>query len=291
MQPKEVEVGFGRRMRAAAREFMAPRGVPVRYWEPRQAPGPSGLLSGQQALVVGGGGDIGTSIIREMTRQGAVVTFTEIDNDACAKAESALRTSGVEATGLVSSIADPDAIDSLVATTALPDVVVVNAASRIGALGLDASDISGWRRTFDTNVIGPFRLVERVARALIDSDRAGAIVFVTSGHDETVSRWPDYSASKAAIAMLVKELAVELGPHGIRVNGVAPGAVGVDKEGIPRRFRYAPLYGTAVAPEYIGRAVVFLASDYFSHSTTGVVVAVDSGLSLYSHRVAQEPPQ
>lgn len=285
-------MGLGRRLRAAAREFMAPRSVPVHYREPRPDPAPLGLLSGQKALVLGGGGDIGLSIVTELRHQGAVVVFTEIDEQRRSKVKSALSALGVDAKGLVSDVSDPKAYDAVAQSLGvLPDIVVVNAASRIGAVGLDANDFLGWRRTFDTNVIGPFLFVEQFSRSVIEAGRTGAVVLVTSGHDRSVSRWPDYSASKAAVAMLVKELAVELGPHGIRVNGVAPGAVGVDDHGIPTRFRYAPLYGTAVAPKYIGRAVVHLASDFFGHPITGVVIDVDSGLSLYGHRVAQQPPR
>ncbi len=83
--------------------------------------------------------------------------------------------------------------------------------------------------------------------------------------------------------MIINELALELAPHNIRVNGIAPGAVGEDEEGEPLPHNDTPLHGTKVGPQYVGRAAAYLASDYFSRHTTGTVLKIDGGLSLHHY--------
>jgi NAD(P)-dependent dehydrogenase (short-subunit alcohol dehydrogenase family) len=99
-----------------------------------------------------------------------------------------------------------------------------------------------------------------------------------------------YSATKAALGMLVKELAVDAAPYGIRVNGIAPGWVAVDEQGGVLRHLYTPLGQSSIDPACIARAAVFLVSDYHSPATTGAVLTIDGGLSLYNARVDQCPP-
>ena len=103
------------------------------------------------------------------------------------------------------------------------------------------------------------------------------------------SRRVAYSASKAAVGMLVRELAVDLAPFGIRVNAVAPGAV--DNSGRESDERAILLYRTPMNPVYIARAIAFLASDHHSAFTTGATLTVDAGLSLFNHRVDRFPPE
>ncbi len=83
--------------------------------------------------------------------------------------------------------------------------------------------------------------------------------------------------------MIVKELAIELGAYRIRVNGIAPSWAQADEHGMPKPNKFAPLYKTSIPPEFIGRAAVYLASDYFSYCTTGTVLTVDGGVFLYNH--------
>jgi NAD(P)-dependent dehydrogenase (short-subunit alcohol dehydrogenase family) len=88
--------------------------------------------------------------------------------------------------------------------------------------------------------------------------------------------------------MALMELALRLAPHGIRVNGISPGWVAEDEQGETLASEYAPLNGSSINPRYIGRAAAYLSSDYYSKFTTGTVLTIDAGLSLYNHLVAQE---
>ena len=120
---------------------------------------------------------------------------------------------------------------------------------------------------------------------MIQRETKGSILFITSIHQWAVARWPAYSSSKAALGMAIKELALDLAPHGIRVNGIAPGWVETDEYGELVHDPYTPLYHKTIDPCYIGRGAVFLASEYFSQHTTGSVLKIDGGLSLFNHRV------
>ena len=123
---------------------------------------------------------------------------------------------------------------------------------------------------------------------MIDNNIDGAIIFITSIHQWTIRGEPSYTASKAALGMIVKELAIDMAPHRIRVNGIAPGWVAENEQGLPLIHRYVPLHNCSINPRYIGRAAVYLASDYFSEFTTGTVLKIDAGLSLYNHYVDRE---
>jgi NAD(P)-dependent dehydrogenase (short-subunit alcohol dehydrogenase family) len=90
------------------------------------------------------------------------------------------------------------------------------------------------------------------------------------------------------VALLVQQLAVQLAPHGIRVNGVAPGVIHADEQGQVVPYGYVPLEGTSIPPQYVARAVVYLASDYYSRFTTGTILKVDAGLSLFNFHCAAD---
>lgn len=152
-------------------------------------------------------------------------------------------------------------------------------------------DLGEWQKTFNTNDFGPMYLTKLISQMMVTNNIQGSIIFITSMHQWEIARWPSYSSSKAAIGMIIQELAVELAPSKIRVNGLAPGWVAEDEQGNPFTHRYSPLNSSSINPHYIGRAAVYLASDYFSKFTTGTVIKIDAGLSLYNHRVAENPPQ
>lgn len=142
-------------------------------------------------------------------------------------------------------------------------------------------------RVFDTNLRGPWFLTREIARRLVEDRLSGAVVFVSSLHDRFVRMRPHYSVSKAAVAMLVKELANELGPHGIRVNAVSPGRIrrGSKDDTTPAREakgrRFVPL-GRIGEPDDVARVVAVLLSGSWCGYVTGANVPVDGGLGLHS---------
>jgi hypothetical protein len=80
--------------------------------------------------------------------------------------------------------------------------------------------------------------------------------------------------------MTIQELALKLAPHGIRVNGIAPGWIKEQENGDLYHHKSSPLRQSTINPEYIGRAAVYLSADYFSYFTTGTILKIDNGFSL-----------
>ncbi|HEY9646684.1 MAG TPA: SDR family oxidoreductase [Chroococcidiopsis sp.] len=253
------------------------------------------LLRHKNVLITGAGKNIGRAIALEMARQGANVFFTNTDAATCDQLQQELNAFSITSAGYVSDVANIDDVDALCQTlhkdAGTIDIVVNNVGIQFEAIGLLQSTRDQWKATFDTNVIGPMYLSQQMAKAMIQQNVRGSFLFVTSIHQFTISRWPSYSASKAALGMAIQELAVELAAYGIRVNGIAPGWVAEDAHGMPRPHPYTPLGQQSIHPVYIGRAAVYLAADYFSQGTTGAVLTIDGGLSLYNARVAQCPPK
>ena len=151
---------------------------------------------------------------------------------------------------------------------------------------LSELDVDSWRKIYDTNVVGPMYLTKLVFERMM-KEKGGNIIFLSSVHQDVIRRFPSYSASKGALKMAIQELALELAPYDIRVNGIAPGYTGEEE----KQHQDTPIHGTSLDPKYIARGAVFLASDYFSRHTTGTVLKIDAGLSLVNHLFYEHPPE
>jgi len=145
--------------------------------------------------------------------------------------------------------------------------------------------VEEWDRTFAVNVRGTMLCCQAVARQLIERDARGSLVNVSSGASTSArAGGAHYCGSKAAVNMLTEVLAIELGPHGIRVNAVAPGLVmdTVARKGEAAAHPYvadmlaATPLGRTGAPDDIASAVLFLASDRAGW-VTGEVLYVTGG--------------
>ena len=246
------------------------------------------LLKGKNVLITGAGRNIGRSIAIEMAKQGASIFFTDLVEERCKNLEQELSHEDVSSQWFVSDVSkrnDTDRLfESLVESGVGIDVLVNNVGVQFLSEREKKLDPDEWQKTFQTNVFGPLYLTKLISGMMIRGKIRGTILFVTSVHEEIIFGWPSYSSSKAALGMIVKELALEWSEHGIRVNGIAPGLVAESEDGDNLPFRYAPLHNSSIPPNFIGRAAVYLASDYFSEFTTGTVLKVDDGLSLLSYR-------
>jgi NAD(P)-dependent dehydrogenase (short-subunit alcohol dehydrogenase family) len=250
------------------------------------------LLSGKNALITGAARNIGRSIALEMARQGANVFFTDIDQEGCIKMEQELKEYRIKSKGFIFDISkteDSDALYSfLVQEKIVIDILVHNVGIQLYPDDIQNLDLTEWHKTFNTNVFGPMYLTKHITKMMISSDIQGCILFVTSIHQSVPIKCICYSSSKAALGMIVKELSLNVASSGIRVNGIAPGWILENEQGMPFDFKYAPLHRTSINPCYIGRAAVYLASDYFSKFTTGSVITIDAGLSLFHYQMVQD---
>jgi NAD(P)-dependent dehydrogenase (short-subunit alcohol dehydrogenase family) len=251
------------------------------------------LLQGKNVLLTGGGGNISKNIAVEMGKEGAHIYFAEIGPKEVSALERELESCRIASRGFNLDISKSKNIDRLcdwlLDAGISIDILVNNVGVELDETFTASFSLEEWHRVFDTNVLGPAYLTKRVSQMMIDRHIHGSILFVTSIHQWVIRRHPSYSGSKAALGMIIKELAVELAPYKIRVNGIAPGYVREGPDGNPVEHKYTPLYGSSINPCYIGRAAVYLAADYFSKFTTGTVLKIDAGLSLYNHLNDQNP--
>ena len=277
------------RLYSALHAFLFPSPRPkIRYRDPLpNVVFDNKLLNGKTVLITGAGKNIGRAVAIEMAKQGATILFTDIDSERCSLLTSELKKIPAKTEGFISDVANAEHVASLIATlhakNYVIDVLVNNVGIRSHNDPFEAFDIEDWRNTFQTNLFGPLLLTKHIVEMMKSNSVSGSLIFISSTHQWSVMKSAAYSSSKAAIGMVVHELALELAPFEIRVNGIAPGAVGMDDNGNLKSNRFAPLHRSAIPPEYIGRAAVFLASEFFSEYTTGTTMTVDAGLSLVNH--------
>lgn len=256
-----------------------------------------GLLSGDAALVTGAASGIGRGIAIALAREGARVVLSDIDAARADETAAALRTQGHDARVIGADLAAREAPSTLVRqaldAVGTLSILVHSASPRRSEVDtiLTVSDDT-WERMSAVNVRAGFVLGREAAREMAARRIAGRILFITSLHADTPRNLPHYSVAKAGQTMLMKELARAFGPHGIRVNAIAPGAIpggGFDAKGagLERLTRCTSL-GRLGTPEDIAGMALALLVDRFSGYVTGTTVVVDGGIALHNWI---EPPQ
>ena len=252
----------------------------------------------QIAVITGAGAGIGRACAGYFAKQGYRVVIADIDPERVAKATAEITGSGVEAIGISGDIALEETAllirDKTLDTWGRIDVLVANAGIQTGGSLLDTGE-QDWDRVLAVNLKGVGHSCKSVLPVMQDQ-RSGAIVIVSSVNAAVGSAgMAMYDASKAAVLALMRNLAVENGEYGIRVNAVAPGATitdyhlqrAADKGMTPEQLREAArgygLLGRAAEPEEIAAAILFLASDQASF-ITGQTLLADGGFSVTSNR-------
>ncbi|WAT19305.1 SDR family NAD(P)-dependent oxidoreductase [Aurantiacibacter sp. MUD11] len=236
-------------------------------------------ISGCSAIVVGAGA-IGTSIAEALLDRGASVMLLDRDEARLSACSSSISNEGLTVNRI--DVGDADAVEGL--SVASCDILVFAFGVQSEVNGMAETE-DHWRQALETNVAGPARLARKIVPVMA-AGGGGSITFVSSIHAHLPSRWASYSASKAAQEAQMREWAVDLAQHAIRVNAVAPGWVSAEE----RKSRLALLHQRTIPPEYIANAVCFLADETQSAFTTGSVLTIDAGASLYSGRVPFDPP-
>ena len=245
-------------------------------------------LGGRLALVTGGGSGLGLAIARGLAAAGARVVINGRTRTKLEAAAQAMRADGLACEISAFDVADPEAVRqgmaALQASTGAVDILVNNAGIQHRAPIADFSD-ADWRRLMATNLDAPFYMARAVIPAM-QARRAGKIINIGSlmsslARPTTVP----YQVSKGGIAMLTRGLAVELAPHDIQVNAIAPGffrtemnaALTSNPEFTAWVEKRTPA-GRWAEPNEIAGAAVFLASPA-ARFVTGQILYVDGGFT------------
>jgi 3-oxoacyl-[acyl-carrier protein] reductase len=238
----------------------------------------------EAAVVTGAGNGIGRAIAQALVGEGVRTVFADVNPDTVAAAVKASSRPEL-AVPFVGDLAGRAACDALLADaqSAIGQVThFVHSASparheRDHAM---AVGVETWAQMHAVNVDAGFHLARELARKLISAKQPGSFLFLTSLHAGTPRNLPHYSTAKAALAMLVKELARIYGRFGIRVNALVPGAVAAGGfVADPALARHIPLGRLGQAEDLAPMALAVL-SNRVSAYVTGAAIVVDGGLSL-----------
>lgn len=266
-----------------------------------------GRLEGKVAFITGGGAGIAKATALAFAREGAKVAIAEINPEAGAKAEAAVRALGGEAVFFQVDVTDDVAVKHAIDATAEKYgslSVLMNCAG--GSLQEDVPvhemDLGVWQRTIALNLLHPFLCCRHGIPHMIRSG-GGSIINFASHLGLTGSMKPAYAASKGGIQSFTKTLAAQYARYNIRANAIAPGVVRTERSiarwetpemldprtpGARERAITQQLYPFSVGePQDIASIAVFLASDE-SRMLTGTTIAADGGRSSYLKVYAED---
>ena len=234
------------------------------------------------ALVFGGSRGIGAACVKALAHDGFNVAFTYVSKPNEAKA---LEKPG-QIKAYLADVCDADAVQAVFASTARdfgvrPQVVVANAGINQPYVPMGQFTHENFRRLMEVNVFGAFNVLTEAAKAVLDG---GSIIGITTSMvRNAVPGGGPYTATKAAVESLLRSMAKELGSRGVRVNGVAPGAVDTDlfhagktDEAKQRAASMSPFNRIGQTKE-VGDVVAFLASNRSSW-IHGQIIMPNGGL-------------
>jgi len=246
-------------------------------------------LAGRVALVTGAQQGIGAAIAVALAEDGADVALTWLDDQpAAGRVAERIQAAGRRAHLVRADVARLADIDTMVADAArvlgAPDILVNNAGvyPRVKLLEMRESD---WDYVLDVNLKAGCFATIAVAKALLSAGKAsGAVINISSQAIRGAVRGVHYSASKGGVVAMTRAMALELAPHNIRVNAIAPGTTdtaqprygNTEAELIAMAARSIPLGGKMLTPDQIARTAVFLASED-ANAITGQVLHVNGG--------------
>lgn len=245
-------------------------------------------LKGRSALVTGSSRGIGRAIALGLAREGVRVCLSARGAEGLASVEAELRAQGAEVASIAGDVATPEgaraAVDAAVKAFGSLDILVNNVGGSNGAGAFDVATPAQWTGVLDSNLLATVWCSQH-AVAHMKAHGGGCIVHINSIFGREYATSAPYTAAKAAVTALTKEMAVDLARHHIRVNGVAPGAILFPGGSWDRRQKASPEkvekmvreelpWGRFGTPEEVADVVVFLCSAG-ARWVTGATIPVD----------------
>jgi NAD(P)-dependent dehydrogenase (short-subunit alcohol dehydrogenase family) len=247
----------------------------------------AGRFQDSAMLITGGASGIGRATVERAAAEGAAVAILDRDGEGAAALANTLTQAGRRAFAIEADITDDKQVAYAVEQAAAaigPIVALVNNAGGVRVESFEDSDPASWRADLDLNLTGHWLVTRAVLPSLLE--RGGAIVNVATVNALTTISEPPYSAAKAGLLQLTRQLATTYGPRGVRCNAVVPGSIRTPIW--ERRLRERPdlldtlrkwyPVGRVGTPEDVAAAILFLASAEAGF-INGASLVVDGGLT------------
>ena len=240
---------------------------------------------GPSAIVTGGASGIGRAIALRLAADGARVMVADLDAAAVEAAAAEIKDRGGRARGVAVDVRDQDRVSALIAATEVafgPPEILITCAGVGQTLPILKTDLDTWERTLAVNLTGTFLCAKAAALRMVEAGYGRIVMIGSINSRRPIAGRNAYAVSKAGVLSLMQVMAIELAPHGITVNGIAPGPIDTpmaQKMHTPatRQAYHARIpmgrYGTV---EEIADAAAFLVSDRAAY-ITGHMLDVDGG--------------
>ncbi len=250
-------------------------------------------LDGRHAVVVGAGSGIGRASAEALAAFGARVTCADVDLGAAERTASDIAGAGGSTDSVRIDVRDTATVAAAVARDPEIDILVSTPGINVRKPLLDISD-DEFDRVVDVNLKGTFRLIRAVGAVMAERGRGSVIAFASIRAQTVEPGQGVYAATKAGIVQMLRALAAELGPRGVRANVIAPGVVDTPLTAPIKRnadwygsYAKKSILGRWARPDELAGMVVYLASDASSY-VTGACMFVDGGWTAADGRF--QPP-